>query len=151
MFADRSNFLLSLESADRISNERCLVISGSNREQSNFLLKFQFCYQGCAKILNSSGNPTCRKFNRPRKGTEKLGQQAVRMHQVFISIVARGKLQLLPSYFRAFITRNNRTESRTDRAARKSCYRRLNFLLVTIIRAQRVRDCLRLTATLYST
>lgn len=44
MFADSSNFLSSLESADRISNEQCLVISESNNEQSNFLLKFQFCH-----------------------------------------------------------------------------------------------------------
>lgn len=44
MFADSSNFLSSLESADRISNERYLVISGSNNEQSNFPLKFQFCH-----------------------------------------------------------------------------------------------------------
>lgn len=44
MFADSNNFLFSLESVDRISNEKCLVISESNNEQSNFLLKFQFCH-----------------------------------------------------------------------------------------------------------
>lgn len=68
------------------------------------------------------------------------------LNGVFISIVPHGKLELLPSYFRAFITRNNRTESGTDRAVGKSCYRRLNFLLLTIIRAERASDRLRLTA-----
>lgn len=56
-----------------------------------------------------------------------------------------------PSISALSLPRNNGTETGTDRAARVSCYRRLNFLLVTIIRAESTaRDRLLLTAILCS-